>query len=526
MKLIYLLCALLCANLSLFSQDGNLDTSFGNNGQVLLPIASSNDQLRAIASQSDGKIIAVGAVESSFFKFGLCRLLADGSLDTSFGNDGIVGTTLGPLDDNATAIAIQSDDKILVTGYSFSFGAELDFVLVRYLANGELDPSFGNNGSVRTNVNSPDDFAYDLAIQEDGKILVAGYSSDPENDFLNLIRYHENGDLDSSFGNEGIANININLITPKCKALTLLNNGKIVLGGYAYTGANTDLDFVLVQLLENGQLDHSFGNQGILTTSISTATDEVSSLASLADGRLLLAGYTYNTIGSGERDFVLAQYLADGSLDSSFGDNGIVITDLNNHDDILADINIQTDGKIIAIGTSDPEFGGLGADPSSFALVRYLSNGALDPTFGDNGVVLSAATAYANVAESVLIQDDNKIVVGGFSYNGSDYDFSLSRYDVNILVSTSEVNIANEQYLIYPNPVTQATINIQVNSLQQQEIRFLFYNELGQLLNTQTSQCSEGTHAITLPIGSLTRGTYLLQFTVNDKTVYQWIEKL
>ena len=397
--------------------DGSLDTSFGSGGTVTTVIGSSNDFAYSTAIQSDGKIVAAGySLNGSNSDFALARYNVDGSLDTSFGSGGKVTTAIGLYEDFAYSTAIQRDGKIVVAGYSYN-GSNDDFALVRYNLNGSLDTSFGSGGKVTTAIGSSHDYANSVAIQSDGKIVVAGYSFNGSNDDFALARYNVDGSLDTSFGSGGKVTTAIGS-SDEIYSVVIQSDGKIVASGNSWNGSNDD--FALVRYNVDGSLDTSFGSGGKVTTAIGPANDYADSVVIQSDGKIVVAGASWN----GENnDFALARYNVDGSLDTSFGIGGKVTTAIRSSDDSANFVVIQSDGKIVAAGYSSN--GGKGV----FALARYNVDGSLDTSFGTGGKVTTAIGSSEDDAYSVAIQSDGKIVAAGFSFNGSNYDFALARYN-------------------------------------------------------------------------------------------------
>ncbi|WP_395737483.1 cadherin-like beta sandwich domain-containing protein [Prosthecobacter sp.] len=215
--------------------DGTLDTSFNGTGRVLTPFG----QATGMALQSDGKIVLTGVTNGSH-DFAALRYNANGSLDTSFNGTGTVTTPIGSGDDTGYSMALQSDGKIVVVGRSFN-GADYDFAVVRYNANGSLDTSFNGTGKVTTTVGSGDDTAYGVAIQSDGKIVVGGPSSSQGSSTFAVVRYNTNGTLDTSFHGSGMAVTNIGDSGAQILGLTLQTDGKIVAAGAAINGGFDDI---------------------------------------------------------------------------------------------------------------------------------------------------------------------------------------------------------------------------------------------------------------------------------------------
>jgi uncharacterized delta-60 repeat protein len=340
-----------------------------------------------------------------------------GDLDPTFGENGMVTTDVGPDGDSANAIAIQPDGKIVVAGEA-SFAAS--FGLVRYTPDGALDATFGGGGIVTTDIAPPG--AYAMALQADGKIVAAGGGRR-----FALVRYTPVGDLDPTFGGDGVVTTNFNPEYDLAYAVAIQADGKIVAAGVSSIEARKFLDDTKIAVARynaDGSLDTSFGGDGRVTTNFTGTYDAARAAVIQADGRIVVAG----TAG-GYRTFALVRYNSDGTRDSSFGSGGRVTTNFSRGStEFVASVALQTDGRIVAVG----------AEPSAvgFALARYETNGALDPTFGDEGTVLTDFLTRHDLgytggwASGVAIQTDGKIVVAGGAPIGSggDTQFALARY--------------------------------------------------------------------------------------------------
>jgi uncharacterized delta-60 repeat protein len=356
--------------------------------------------------------------------FALVRYNPDGSLDTTFGSAGKVITPIGAADDNGFSIAVDPNGKILLAGVTGS-GSSVDFALVRYNADGSLDTSFDGDGKVTTGLLS-DDLGQSVVVQPDGKIVVSGYSFDGSSFDFAIARYNSDGSLDTGFGSGGKVTTPI-AFHEASYSVALQADGKIVAAGHSFTG-NGPNDFAVIRYNANGSLDASFDGDGKVTTDFSGTNDVGQSVALQPDGKIVVAGYSL--IGS-NADIVVARYNSNGSLDTSFDGDGRVRTSVVPGSDYGSSVTIQPDGKILVAGNS---FNGTNTD---FALVRYNANGSLDTTFGNGGKVTTQIGASSEEAYSVKVQPDGKIVVAGFSNNGSNADFAVVRYNADGSLDTS-----------------------------------------------------------------------------------------
>jgi uncharacterized delta-60 repeat protein len=458
-----------------FSQDGSLDNTFGVNGIVTTSIGNlgSENSLNGIAIQDDGKIVAAGYSYNYFSTpqkvFALTRYNINGSLDNTFHSDGIVTTSIGTSSSQANGIAIQADGKIVAAGEG---NGPNSFALTRYNTNGSLDLTFGTNGIVTTSIEGNGALA--IAIQADGKILAAGYSQSiiTINVMLfTLMRYNTNGSLDPTFGTDGIVTTSIGEYGSRANGIAIQTDGKIVLAGESQTSGNFSPSvFALSRYNTNGSLDTNFGTAGIVTTSIginSAANDIVIQ----ADGKILAAGSS-DSLGS--YNFTFSRYNTNGILDTTFDTDGIVTSSFEESQLAeLTAITLQVDGKIVATGCGPSNI----MYNCNIGVARYNTNGSLDNTFGVAGIVITAV-GDASGAGAIAIQDDGKIVAaGGAAAVSNGIDFVVVRYNNNLTGDISESNTSS-QISIYPNPFSKAT-TLKTDNLFE-NATFIVYNTLGE----------------------------------------------
>lgn len=422
-----------------YSQAGILDPTFGEDGIVITPLGSNYDNINSIALQPDGKIVAGGFYAGATDDFALTRYHEDGSLDDTFGDGGIVFTDFYESIERITAIGIQDDGKIVAAGYTYFVG-KYYFALARYNADGSLDLTFDEDGKAMADVGTYGSVGVGMVLQPDGKIIVIGVATDEislENAF-GVVRFNTDGSLDNSFGLDGMVTTT-NTGQDIAFAVTLQPDGKIIIAGSSST--LTTSDFTLMRLNPDGTLDAGFGIEGIVSTDI-TEIEGFRAVAVDADGNIIAAGTT-GTIP--DNDFALVRYHSNGTIDNTFGDEGIVINEIDLKSSVITSVSLQTDGKIIAGGQ-------LGEYPDNgFILARYDANGNLDNAFGIGGIVKTTIGMSSSISDIVL-QSDGKIITAGYSDDGSGYtDFTLARYttetETAVQYSTSDFKIN-----LYPNP--------------------------------------------------------------------------
>ncbi len=329
--------------LARYNPNGSLDTSFSGDGKQTTNFGES-DGAAGVALQSDGKIVVVGRTGGSECStshhddFALARYNPDGSLDTSFSGDGKQTTDFGGDFDGAAAVALQANGKIVVVGVTDGGGA-----LARYNPNGSLDTTFSGDGKQTTDFG-----AAAVAIQGAGKIVALGSGT--------LARYNPNGSLDTTFSGDGKQTTGFAGF-----GVAIQPNGRIVAVGTDFTVG----DFVLARYNPNGSLDTSFSGDGQQTTDFGFgAADQATGVALQGDGKIVAAGYASG--GATGRDFALARYNPNGSLDTSFSGDGKRRTDFGGNDGANG-VALQADGKIVAVGDRSR------AEPNQRLRARSLS---------------------------------------------------------------------------------------------------------------------------------------------------------
>lgn len=338
---------------------------------------------------------------------------APGDLDLAFSSDGMTTTAIGSGLDDGRALIQQQDGKLVVAGYSSG-----DIALARYLPDGSLDTSFDSDGKVKTPVGAGNDYGYALLQQDDGKLVVTGVTNNgPGNFEIAVLRYLDNGSLDTSFDSDGKRVIALGSGNDEGRSLIQQRDGKLVIAGYSHNGSNYDI--AVVRLLADGSLDSSFGGDGVVITPVGSGDDFGRSVIERPNGQLVVGGSSANGT---YHDFTLVQYQPDGSLDTGFGNLGTVVTAIGTQHDYGKQVIALPDGRLVLSGYT--VYNG----NEDFALVRYHAHGAVDTTFGSSGAVTTAIGAGDDNGRDLVRQADGKLVLAGYSHNGSNMDVALVRY--------------------------------------------------------------------------------------------------
>jgi uncharacterized delta-60 repeat protein len=408
---------------------GTSDGTFGVDGSLRSNFGGTYDWAFATVIQPDGRILAAGVSNArGTHDFALARYTPNRDLDPTFGEGGVVLTDFGKSYDWAYALALQPDGRILVAGVSDASGSK-DIALARFGPNGNLDPSFGEGGRMTQRMRSlTTDIVHGIALQPDGRIVVAGVAFEdvvtlsPHGDFL-VARYQPDGSPDLGFGIGGVMNTDFDSESyDEANALILQPDGKIVLGGYTNAGNGPGVLFgadqlALARYLPNGFLDLSFGNGGKVVFDGGSLDERILALALAPDGTLVAGGYVN---GEKRSDLLLARFRPDGNFVSGFGSTsaGVSINDLGTNSERVASLVFQRDGKIIAGGQTAV------AHNADFAVFRYDQNGHLDQSFGRKGIANFDFGGREDRVHGVALQPDGKIVAVG----QSEADFGIARF--------------------------------------------------------------------------------------------------
>ncbi|HXG68362.1 MAG TPA: delta-60 repeat domain-containing protein [Blastocatellia bacterium] len=405
-------------SLSIQGDRTHLDQTFGTNGKVTTGFSRLRDVATSIAIQTDGKILVAGIADTgsaTASDFAVARYNINGTLDPAFGQRGKVLIDFMQNEDRCYALGIQNDGKIITAG-SVVIGGYFDFGVARHNTDGSVDASFGSNGKARIDFGGPVEEAYALALQPDGKIIIAGTS---QRDFA-LSRLNADGTLDGTFGSGGVIRTNFDGSSEDiATSITIQKDGKIIVAGGSI-GLYPSLG--LVRYNTDGSPDLTFGVNGKVSTNLNNRNLAAKAIALQPDGKLLVTGAVSGI--SSAWDFFVARYDATGNLDRDFGDSGFVIADLGGHDEEGKAIALQHNGKIFIAGMT-----GQSNAVTDFCVMRYNSDGSLDPSFAAGGQMVTDFFGMADRIYAMAVQPDGYIVATGHAdKNERDAEFALIRF--------------------------------------------------------------------------------------------------
>lgn len=496
MKNLFLFIALLMPA-GYYAQSGSLDGDFDADGWVSLnPFNTWSDGID-IALPSDTRILIGGSGDNpgNFSDFVVYALYPDGSPDPNFGDKGLSAIDVNNAQNLCRAMALQNDGHIVLGGNMDSMPDESGFLLIRTDADGQVDEDFGIAGSVLINFGEDRAYLNDICLQEDGKIVCVGsifYNMSSSSDII-VLRLMPDGSLDHSFSFDGKVVSDINLYDDGI-VVGMSSDGKIMVAGAAYSGSSRTP--LLIRYNDDGTLDSTFGKGGFVTPERDGVDQWFSAMAFTNDGKILATGGSNNILMN---DILLARFNPDGSPDLSFSFNGWLNTDINDGYDNASDLLIQPDSMILVGGSHHSEL----------ALVRYHPNGTLDSSFGMNGKIISQNRAPGSSLSKIAMQADGKILTVG-NFEGH---ISVARFLSGLDLGIGEVDAYLGSLLIYPNPITHQEIKVNYQLSQSQKVGIVLLDMTGRevavLQSSRMENTGEQNKVFTLP--NLPSGQYLLQ---------------
>lgn len=479
---LYLLLALSAA-----AQPGALDAGFGNNGYAAFSSAAFIDVGRAIVQQPDGGLVVAGYYRNypEAPRYLAVRFTPSGQPDLSFGTGGMADIdVIG----EASGLALQADGRIVIAGSHSSFTSPGNFTAMRLLPDGTPDASFGVNGVAAVSLNAGQAVCGAMALQADGKIVLAGHIENGGDTDVFLLRLNTDGALDASFGNGGRVQIPL-MPRNEIDAMQIQPDGRILLGGSA--GVPDNSDWLLLRLLPDGAPDPSFGQSGVVISSISGsfAPEYLNGLALQPDGRIVAVGAFFDEFFNLRA--ALARYLPDGTLDINFGQGGKVLPAIPGLGNRLDGVAMQPDGKILAAGFVNPDL-----EDANLLLLRFQPDGSFDTGFGNGGIVESGMSAEAEYGYALILQSDNKIIVAGsfFDTNGEE-EVLLARFESGLQPVPILEAEKKQPWVIFPNPCRDMLTVRSDGSGQQLPVQLRLFDMAGQAV---LSERLEGRSVLSL----------------------------
>lgn len=490
MKKICTFLALSALFTSVNAQDGNLDSTFGINGlSVIRNIGDRSDFPVTMFITSDGKNVQVAnAATDSNTHYLLVRRNENGTLDQHFGVNGVALADIDGRDGNAFSGVELPGGKYMIAGNCLKKNfSKYTMILMRFNNNGTVDSTFGDQGNVSYSIG--DDYSNDyptaLLVQKDGRLIATGYTSVSGQYVLFAARYLPDGRRDTSFGNAGKKLIPLSSYSLFGNNGALQDDGKVLIIA-SVQNADYQFDFATVRLNADGSLDNTFGRNGKVITDFGGNNDFPYGIAIQPDHKILVGGY-YNAGNKANTGII--RYNPDGSVDATFGNKGKTAAALPNASVDCFSIALQPDNKIVAGATAYY----LNGTNSDYALFRFQSNGKPDLGFGSNGKVITSVTDGFDAVNVVRTNAKGKILVAGSSQSKLGISklsearyvtsYQLSLASANSSVADMSTTTATGTLIVYPNPAKDY-INLKADWVPNENVKVTVYNQEGKVMLT------------------------------------------
>ncbi len=396
------------------AEPGKLDTFFSGDGKATAFANGATGY--AVAIDAKGRVVVAGSTQTAKPDFAVARFLPNGAPDTAFSKDGRVTVDLGGAD-YGFDLALQSDGKIVVAGERDT-KSKNDFALVRLLPKGGLDKDFGGDGIVLTDFGKRYQGANAVVVYPNGNIAAGGFVSNGSTGRWAIARYGPRGVLDPSWGKDGRVTVDLSPSDESIRDLLFVPGGKLIGVGYAESGLIPR--FAVAQFRPKGTLDPDFGDKGFKLTDVSKGSDIGYGGALQPDGKIVVVGYANN---AGKADWGLVRYGPKGRLDQHFGGDGKVITKMTTEYEFASAVAVQANGKLVVAGRASRE-----GTADNFGVFRYQAGGKLDKAWSGNGKTFTDFGSGNDTARDLTIQENGKIVVVGDAQVEGVHRFAIARY--------------------------------------------------------------------------------------------------
>ena len=394
---------------------GDLDPTFGIGGRVLTDIGQpASDEARSVtAVQSDGDVIVVGTTSQSPNQILVARYNADGSLDAGFGDQGVEILTFGNVNDVGFGVAVDGQGRIIVAGYSYQSDATgYDFAVARLSAQGHFDTTFDGDGRTTIDFGSLNDFGLSMALDSQDRVVVAGYSYQNGSsgaDFA-VARLDVQGQLDTSFAGGGRATIDFGNTFDVGQSVAVDSQDRVVVAGYSFQQSDSpDLNFAVARLDVQGELDTTFDGDGRALVDFGSTSDVAFGVAADAQDRVVIAGQYYESATGYQ--FAVARLDAQGQLDITFSGDGRALIDFDGTVDRGQSVAIDGQGRVVVAGSSYPS----DATGYDFAVARLDAQGQLDNAFDGDGRTTVDFGLGIDFGTGVAVDDQDRVFVAGSS---------------------------------------------------------------------------------------------------------------
>ncbi len=495
----------------LFGQGGTLDLSFNGTGFVTTAVGNGDDNASVLAVQPDGKILVAGDYHSGLSAdVAIVRYLDDGSVDASFGQNGVFTYAVNTgYYETVKALLLGADGKITAVGYFFSPSFTFDIFLLRLHADGTLDNTFGTNGLLTFGIGGGSDLANAAVLQPDGKMVLTGYYDNSGNIDMFALRLNYDGTTDGTFGSgTGLVSIPIGTKEDYAQAIALQTDGKIVLAGKAVIGSGTDI--AVVRLNADGSLDVTFSADGKVTLNVN-GNDSGNAVAIQSDGAIVVAGEAFD---GNSYNVAVVRFTTSGNADNTFSGDGKVSTAIGSNYDGGFAVGLHATGKIVVAGT----FNGPAND--DLVVLRYLTNGTLDPSFNGNGMA-KFDFGFNDAAFALHVLPNGRVLLTGKATNGSNADFLLARMFSEFGVGLSTNDDPNHGRL-FPNPASDY-LWLFLNQDEDSHAMLRLTDVKGSVFYQWPAPSGQGNRdwlKVNIP-KDLPAGNYLLQVVQNHRVLMQ-----